>query len=320
MTDRQTGIPHDVLDTLDETYLRWTLKEIPSSPMMPQEILDAIPRKHLDLAYDTKSERQKIDLYLPPEAAGPCSVPLVIFIHGGGFMAGDRRDMQVAVYYGLLNHGYALASIGYRVSSEAQFPDPVKDCKAAVRYLKAHASDFGIDPSRVAVVGNSAGAYMALMLATSPNIAFLEDRSTGNAAFGTEVRCCIATYPPVDFSLIDGQKAQEGNDSRPMSNPKMPECLFMGAAVDSLPIEDVKAASPTTYLTPQVPPLMVKAGSQDELVPHMQSVVFANAAKRIAGDDRVDFEIVPGAGHHDPAFKRAAFLEEAIAFLDAHMK
>ncbi len=320
MTMNEKGIPQAVLDRIDDEYLCRTLKEVPSSPMLPQDILDSIPRKHFDLAYDTKSDRQKIDLYLPPEAGKGGLVPLVIFIHGGGFMAGDRRDMQVSIYFGLLNRGYALASVGYRVSGEAQFPDPVKDCKAAVRYLKAHAVEYGIDPARFAVVGNSAGAYMALMIATSPNIAMLEDLSTGNSAYGTDVRCCIATYPPVDFSLIDDQKAQEGNDSKPMGNPKVPECLFMGAAVDSLPLESVKAASPMSYLTPQVPPLMVKAGSEDELVPHAQSVVFATAAKRIAGDDRIDFEIVPGASHHDPAFKRPAFLEEAAAFLDRHMR
>jgi acetyl esterase/lipase len=320
MEETEWGIPQDVLDKIDDEYLCRTLKEVPSSPMISQQILDAIPRKHFDLAYDTKSKRQKIDLYLPPEAGEGKLVPLVVFIHGGGFMAGDRRDMQVSVYFGLLNKGYALASIGYRVSGEAQFPDPVKDCKAAIRYLKAHAIEYGVDPSRFGVVGNSAGAYMALMMATTPNISFLEDRSTGDSAYGTDMRCCIATYAPVDFSLIDEQKAQEGNDSKPMNNPKVPECLFMGAAVDSLPLESIKAASPAEYLTPQVPPMMIKAGSKDELVPHTQSVFFANRAKQIAGDEKVDFEIVPGASHHDPAFKRPAFLEEACAFLDKYLK
>lgn len=320
MTMNEKGIPQVVLDRIDDEYLCRTLKEVPSSPMLSQDILDSIPRKQFDLAYDTKSDRQKIDLYLPPEAGEGALVPLVIFIHGGGFMAGNRRDMQVSVYFGLINRGYALASVGYRVSGEAQFPDPVKDCKAAVRYLKAHAVEYGIDPARFAVVGNSAGAYMALMVATSPNIAMLEDLSTGDSSYGTDVRCCIATYPPVDFSLIDDQKAQEGDDSKPMDNPRAPECLFMGAAVGSLPLEAIKAASPMSYLTPQVPPLMVRAGSEDELVPHAQSVVFAMEAKRIAGDDRIDFEIVPGASHHDPAFKRPAFLEEASLFLDRYLK
>lgn len=318
--EQELGIPQETLDILDESYLKWTLKEVPSSPMMPQEILDAIPRKHFDIAYGTKSERQKIDLYLPPEASKDTPVPLVIFFHGGGFMAGDRRDMQVAIYLGVLNHGYALASVGYRVSGETQFPEPVKDCKAAIRHLRAVAPKYGIDPSRFAVTGNSAGAYMALMITTSPNIAFLEDRSTGDSAFGTEVRCCIATYPPIDFSLIDDQKNQEGVEGRPTENPKTPECLFMGACIPDLPEELVQAANPAHYLTPQVPPMMIKAGLADEVVPHTQSVYFANEAKLIAGDEKVDFELVPGAGHHDPAFKRPAFLAEAIAFLDKYLK
>lgn len=320
MNTKCWGIPQETLDSLDENYLKWTLKEIPSSPMMPQDVLDSIPKKHFDIIYDDKSPRQKIDLYLPPEASKENPVPLVVFIHGGGFMAGDRRDMQLAVYYGVLNHGYALASIGYRVSGEAQFPEPVKDCKAAIRHLRSIALEYGIDPSRFSVAGNSAGAYMALMIATSPNIPFLEDRSTGDSAYGTDIRCCIATYPPIDFSLIDEQKNQEGVTGNPMSDPNVPECLFMGAAVNSLPRDIIKAASPAQYLTPQVPPIMIKAGSKDELVPHTQSIYFANKAKLIAGEEKIDFEIVPGAGHHDPAFKRPAFLAEAIAFLDKHMK
>lgn len=320
MACREWGIPQETLDWLDEAYLKRTLKEIPSSPMMPQKVIDAIPRKALDIVYGNKSPRQKIDLYLPPEASPAAPVPLVVFFHGGGFMAGDRRDMQFAIYLGVLNCGYALASVGYRVSSETQFPEPVRDCKTAIRRLRAIAPEYGIDPSRIAVAGNSAGAYMALMVACSPNIPLLEDRTTGDAAFGTEVRCCVATYPPVDFSLVDAQKLQEGDASAPMSNPESPESRFMGAAVNSLPPEVVQAASPAHYLTPNVPPILLKAGTCDELVPHAQSVYFANRAKLIAGDGRVDFELVPGAGHHDPAFKRPAFLAEAVAFLDAHMK
>lgn len=320
MAGSDKGIPQETLDWLDEAYLKRTLEEIPSSPMMPQSALDAIPHARYDIPYDDKSARQKIDLYLPPEASPEAPVPLVVFFHGGGFMAGDRRDMQVAIYLGVLNHGYALASVGYRVSSEAQFPEPVRDCKAAIRRLRAIAPAYGIDPSRIAVAGNSAGAYMALMVACTPNVPLLENRSTGDSAFGTEVRCCIATYPPVDFSLVNGQKLQEGDASAPMSDPASPESRFMGAAVTSLPPEVVQAASPAHYLTPTMPPILLKAGTYDKLVPHAQSVYFANRAKLVAGDDRVDFELVPGAGHHDPAFKRPSFLAEALTFLDKHMK
>ena len=319
MENATLGIPQALLDRFDETYLRWTLKEIPSSPNISREDLAKIPRKWLDIPYGTH-ERQRIDLFLPPQANPDKPVPLIVFFHGGGFLAGDKQDMQVTVYLGALNHGYAVASINYRLSSEAQFPEPIKDCKAAVRHLRAIAPQYGIDPSRFAAVGNSAGAYMALMIATSPNVPLLEDLATGDSAYGTDVRCCIATYPCTDFSLTSAQKMQEGSAERPSDDPMSPESLFMGGTISQLPQELVEASKPASYLSPQTPPIMIRAGSMDRLVPHGQSEVFASAAKLIAGDQKIDFKLVMGADHHDPAFKRESFLREAIAFLDSHMK
>jgi acetyl esterase/lipase len=319
VNEKIDGIPTELLDKFDEEYLRWTLKEVPSSPMIAAGDLAVIPRKHLDIPYG-KNEKQKIDLYLPPQENPDELLPLIVFFHGGGFFAGDKRDMQVCVYLGALNHGYAVASVNYRLSNEAQFPEPIKDCKAAVRHLKAIAPKYGIDPSRFAAVGNSAGAYMALMIAASPNISLLEDFSTGDSAFGTDVRCCIATYPCTDFSLASDQKAQEGSLERPTEDPTSPESRFMGTTVSKLPSEIITAAKPATYLTRQTPPIMIKAGTADHVVPHAQSVVFANLAKAIMGNEKVDFELVEGADHHDPAFKQARFLEEALSFIDRHMK
>ncbi len=313
------GIPQALLDKFDETYLRWTLDEIPTSPDIDPEDMAKIPRKWLDIPYGSH-ERQRLDLYLPAEACQDDPVPLIVFFHGGGFLAGDKQDMQVTVYLGALNHGYAVASVNYRLSSEAQFPEPVKDCKAAIRHLKAIAPQYGIDPSRFTAVGNSAGAYMALMIATSPNVPLLEDLTTGDSAYGTDVRCCIATYPCTDFSLTSIQKMQEGSTERPSDDPMSPESLFMGGTANQLPRAIVDASKPANYLSPQMPPIMIRAGSEDHLVPHGQSEVFANKAKLIAGDQKVDFKLVMGADHHDPAFKREAFLKEAITFLDKHMK
>ncbi len=319
MGETDYGIPQTLLDKFDKDYLRKTLKEVPTSPNMSPEDIAAIPQKWLDIPYGTH-EKQRLDLYTPPQACQASPVPLIVFFHGGGFFAGDKRDMQVTVYLGALNRGYAVASVNYRLSSDAHFPDPIKDCKAAIRHLRAIAPQYGIDPSRFAAVGNSAGGYMALMVAVSPNIPMLEDTTTGDSAYGTDVRCCIATYPCTDFSLTSVQKMQEGSDERPSDDPTSPESLFMGGTISKLPKEIVDASKPSNYLSPQIPPIMIRAGSEDHLVPHGQSEVFANKAKLIAGEQKVDFKLIAGADHHDPAFKRASFLEEAIAFLDKHMK
>lgn len=313
------GVSEVLLQKFDDEYLRWTLNEIPVSPMMEKSLLDEIPLKYLDIPYDIQSEKQKIDLYLPPEAKEGKTVPLLIFIHGGGFFAGDKRDMQISVYLGALNYGYALASVNYRLSDEVSFPEPVKDCKAAIRHLRKIAPQYNIDPSRFAVAGNSAGGYLSLMIAVSPNVSYLEDSETGDSEFGTEVRCAIATYPCVDFSLVEQQKLEEGREYS-SENPELPEAKFLGAPIASFSKEELQKTSPAHYITLQVPPLMVKAGSADTIVPCKQSVYFADQVRKIAGEEKIYFELVHGAGHHDPAFKRADYLREALKFMDQFMK
>lgn len=306
MAREGVGIPVQALDEIERDYLRWTLRDLPSSPMLPEDILAAIPRKHLDIPYGPE-RRQKIDLYLPPEAEKG-HVPLFVHIHGGGWMAGDKRDMQVSIYFGLLNHGYAVAGVGYRLSDAAQFPKPVHDCKAAIRYLKAHALEYGIDPARVAVGGGSAGGHLALLIATTPNVPYLEDLSMGNAAYGTDVRCAVATYPPTDLALLG------------MEDPDTPENLFMGGIIPNMDPTFVDMASPRHFVTRQVPPLFVQAGSDDEIVPHEQSILFAQTVREVAGEGRIRFKIVKGAGHADPAFKEPSYLAQVIDFLDGYLK
>lgn len=301
------GIPLETLKNIEDTYLRFTLDDIPTSPMIPQEILDAIPLKHLDIQYGNDNPYQLLDIYLPPEAKTK-KVPLFIHLHGGGWMAGDKQDMQTAIYFGLLNHGYAIASVEYRLSGVAQFPDPIKDCKTAVRFMKAHALEYGIDPARIAIGGGSAGAHIALLIATSPNIAYLEDLSMGSPNYGTDVRCVVAAYPPTKMSLI-------GSD-----DPSTPENAFMGGIINNMDTHIVDMASPYYFVTPQIPPVFLRAGNADALVPYTQTKLLAEHIENVAGSEKVDWRIVEGAGHADPAFKMPSYLSEVIDFLDLHMK
>lgn len=307
MNDKELGIPLETLSTIEETYLRFTIDDIPASPMIPDEILDAIPYKHLDIRYANNNDQQFLDLYLPPEAKNE-KVPLLVHIHGGGWMAGDKRDMQVSMYFGLLNQGYALASINYRLSGEASFPDPLMDCKAAIRFLKAQASKYGIDAARVAVCGGSAGAHLALMIALTPNVATLEDLSMGNSSYGTDVRCAIAAYPPTEISVLLN------------SDPSAPENAFMGGVIDQMDSRQLDMASPCHFVTPQMPPVLLRVGTADTIVPYTQSVLLARRIQSIAGSDKLDFKIVEGAGHADPAFKMPSYLQEVSEFLAHYMK
>lgn len=312
------GISKDVLDRLEAEYLTKTSREIPKSPMLFDWVLDGIPRKHLDIEYASQSDEQKLDLYLPPKTEG--SVPLLAFIHGGAFIGGDKADMQVSVYFGLLNRGYAVASIGYRLAPGAHFPVPLQDCKAAIRYLKAHAAEYGIDPARIALAGGSSGANFTLMIASTPHTDFLEDKSMGNPGYDASVQCAIATYPPTDFTRLGEMRADLGLGEMDPGDVNVPEFKYMGGTMNDLSCEEFQKANPTSYVTPQIPPLLVKHGADDPIVPCRQSLLFAEKVRGIAGPERIDYEIVPGAQHADPPFKTAAYLEEVAGFLDKHLK
>src|SRR6187431_2278789 len=117
---------------------------------------------HRDLAYVTGGHpRQRLDLYLPPESG---SAPLIVWIHGGAFRMGSKEDR---VPFEMLEQGYAIASLNYRLSQHAHFPAQIEDCKAAVRWLRAHADSYWLDQSRFASWGESAGGHLAAMLGTA---------------------------------------------------------------------------------------------------------------------------------------------------------
>ena len=145
--------------------------------MFPDADIENVKRKFLDISYGTQSEFEKLDLYLPSEGEDP--FPVIIFIHGGAWYACDKGDTQIEPYLTLLSEGYALASVNYRLSDEAVFPAGVFDCKAAVRFLKAHAAEYQLDPERMALAGQSAGAYYALMLGSTIGKSDMEDLSIG---------------------------------------------------------------------------------------------------------------------------------------------
>lgn len=320
MHDESTpGIAQEALDQIKQDYQDIPLAQIPQSPMIPQEILDAIPRKHLDVPYAEHSDRCKLDIYLPPEAGRGAPVPCLVQIHGGAFVRGDKRDMSVTTFLGLINHGYAYVSVEYRFANEADFPQPIMDCKAAIRWIKAHAHEYGIDPARLAVAGNSSGGNYALLLATTPNIGFFEDKSMGNPGYDASVRACIALYPVINASSIIEERVMNGTSDGTPAGIEAAECQYLGSRIVDLDYDFVQLSNPGQYVTRQVCPIMLRQGMADKPVPYQQAVVFAEQVRQAAGEDRIDFALVEGAGHADPPFKQPVILEQALAFLEKHL-
>lgn len=264
------------------------------------------------LVYGTDSPNQVVDLYLP---AGSGPWPLVLGIHGGAFMRGDRSWERPHVP-ALTGQGYAVAAVEYRLSGEALFPAAVQDVKQATAYLRANAAELNLDPSFFAAWGRSAGGHLAAMLGVTSGQDTEFDGSDGG---DSSVQAVVDLYGPSDFLQMDAQfiaKPPTG-DVPPVQNhdePGSPESRWLGGPVQELPAAAARA-NPLTYLAgvPAPPPFFLAAGTSDHLVPHQQTLILADALA--AQGVPVVLHVLVGARHADQRFE-TELKQPAIEWLD----
>jgi len=286
----------------------------------PAANTDHVKRKHLDVPYADLSPAQKLDIYLPDEGAG--LFPVIVSIHGGAFMGCDKADIQVLPMLEGLKRGYAVVAVNYRLSWEATFPALVHDVKAAVRWIRANAGRYYLDPDRIAAWGSSAGAYLASMLGTSAGVRELEDLSLGNPQQPSHVQAVVAWFGPTDFLKMDEQLAERGLSPEPgmeHSGANSPESLLLGRQITEIP-DQVKAANPETYITPTAPPFFLQHGTMDGIVPVQMSINFAAKLEQVLGKDRVQLGLLEGAEHADPRFGTSENVKKVLDFMDIHLK
>lgn len=270
---------------------------------------------HADLAYADRSPSQVLDLWLPEGATG--ATPLVIYIHGGAFKGGDKA-MGGSKVQPLLDAGYAVASVNYRLSGEAIFPAGAQDVKAAVRWLRSNAGDYNIDPDRFATWGESAGGHLASLIGTSGGQdTVLDDETLGNAGVSSAVQAVVDWYGPSDFLQMDEQAASGGGCTSPETHDpaSSPESTWMGAAIQTVP-DTVAQANPITYIADatSLPAFSIAHGDADCNVPYQQSEILAEALT--AADAKPEFTVLPGASHADAQFD-ATLLAPTIEWLDS---
>lgn len=227
----------------------------------------------------------------------------------------DKRDIQLVGPLLLLLRGYAVASINYRLSSEAVFPAQIHDVKAAIRCLKARAAEWGLDARSLAVWGSSAGAHLASLAGTSPSVSVLEDKSLGWADEDPSVRAVVSFFGPTDFLMMDRYLTETGAGVPDHSADNSPESRLIGAPIADVPAL-VHAADPQTWLTPAVPPFFFAHAPCDPIVPVQHSVMFAARITAIAGSGRARLRFVEGAGHAGKEFDDPALIAEVADFLD----
>ena len=289
----------------------------PQGPAVNSPETSWIRRQYRDVRYAPLSPAQALDIYLPNEGDGP--FPVIVAVHGGAFMMGDKADGQLAAPLEGVRRGYAVVSVNYRLSGEATFPAAVQDVKSAVRFLRANAARYGLDGSRIAAWGGSAGGHLVSMLGTTGRARRFDDPAAGNASQSSAVQAVVDWFGPIFFDRMDAQFAA-GKKGRPDHGAAgSPESRFLGKAVADAPALAADA-SPATYLDKDAPPFFVEHGDADPLVPTEQSIQFVAAIRAAAGNDRAVLTILPGAGHGGPQFVTPANLDLVFAFLDKALR
>lgn len=225
-----------------------------------------------------------LDLLLPdPAPASP--VPAVVYLHGGGWRHGDKSAGMYPWHSPLLAaNGFVAVNVGYRLTDLAPFPAQAHDVKAAIRWLRANAKQYGIDPDRIGVWGDSAGGHLAALLGTSAGVAELEGEC-GSPDESSAVQAVVARCAPTDFTIWPGDEPVE---------EEVLTALFGGPPAERPELR--RLASPVAFVHADLPPFLVVHGTEDETVPFDQAETLVSALRAHGGD--VTFEVVDG-GHHN---------------------
>jgi acetyl esterase/lipase len=254
-----------------------------------------------DIVYATVDGRSlALDLHLP---AGARSPPLVVYLHGGAWRAGNKTDYPKF----LVEHGYAVASVDFRASGDARFPADIFDIKAAIRFLRASAQDYGYRTKRIAISGASSGGHLAALVATTNGVAQLEGNEGDFTHESSDVQALVSWFGASNLTTILAQSTPFGLSVR---EPALQ--LLLGDLPDKVP-ELAKLASPITHLDAHDPPAILLHGDQDPQMPVNQMLEFEAAYHR-AGV-KVETVVVDGAKHGGDAFLQGEPAARVIAFL-----
>lgn len=265
------------------------------------EVLSSQTRVVRDITYATVDGRPlQLDLHMPSGVSNP---PLVVWVHGGAWRQGSRTSVRRE----FADHGFATAAVSYRLSIDARFPAMVHDVKAAIRFLRARAGDYGYRTERIAIAGDSAGAHLAALVGVSNGVAALEGTVGDHNNRSSDIQAIVDYYGASNLTTILSQSTPFGLDVR---IPALE--LLLGAQPDKAPAL-ARLASVVTHVDASDPPLLIFHGDRDPQMPINQSHELHGVYKALGLD--VDFVVLHGSGHGGDEFYSGNHLNRALAFL-----
>lgn len=283
------------------------------APHAPGPTAPLAVKAEKNVMYDIiEKEKVYLDIAMPKEG-GP--YPCVVLFHGGAWTGGSRKDLSVggkgadgkiapSLIEEVAARGYVVASVGYRLAPKHQFPAQIQDARSAVRFLRGHAKQYGIDRDKFAAGGFSAGGHLALLLGLADKVEGWD--AGGNTEESSRVQCVIDFFGPTDLSLYNTESIQDGY---------LVPVFGKAAKTDK---EVFKKASPVTYVSKAAPPVLMFHGTFDVIVP----VTHSEALHKKLRDAGATAELVTlfGEGHGWNGRALAKSVNTAVAFLDTHLK
>ena len=263
----------------------------------------AVVPTHAEIAYapaePAGSKGHLLDLYLPAASSKPA--PVVIWTGGSAWMADNGKATAGPVAAGLNPAGFAVAGVSIRSSSQVKFPGQLHDIKAAIRWLRSHSGEYGLDPKRIAIMGDSSGGWTTAMAALTGDVPELEGK-VGITGVSSAVQAAVAFYPPTDFLQMDAQALKRCEPGSPRDltgrnchdDASSPESSLMGCAIQSCAAK-VQIANPARYVSANDPPLMILHGQSDALVPYKQGELLYEALSKACRE--AVLIALPKAGH-----------------------
>jgi acetyl esterase/lipase len=270
-----------------------------------------------DVLYGVADGKALLLDYLASDPRPATARPALVWIHGGGWEAGDKRGgIAESLGPGLVRSGFVSLSINYRLSDQAKFPAQLHDVKAAIRWVRANADELGVDPERIGVWGHSAGGHLAALLGTTGDMPELEGMS-GSPGYSSRVQAVVAVSPPTDFLEIPA--------GWPHVEPRRATSKLVGGPLKERG-ELVRLANPIAHIRPGAPPFLIIHGEDDDVVPVQQAVKLDEAL--VAAGNEATLVLLPEADHALAVPARDITAgdawdevgRQAIAFFDRHLR